>query len=92
MSHIWFPFNVIIINVAAATAFAAGADLLLLFLPEQVGAPVDQVEQGKHQRERYPRDDVDAFRPGALSGGELGHPTSAAVGPFRRLHVHLTLS
>lgn len=78
--------------LATLPSLAAASSLLLLLLPEKVGAPVDQIEQGKHQRERYPGDDVDAFRPRALSGGELGQPTSAAVGPLGGLHVDLALS
>lgn len=92
MFLIFPPFSNSIINVSGNTGAGAASSLLLLLLPEQVGAPVDQIEQGKHQRERYPGDDVDAFRPRALSGGELGHPTSAAVGPLGGLHVDLALS
>ncbi|KFB41395.1 hypothetical protein ZHAS_00008979 [Anopheles sinensis] len=36
--------------------------LVVFLLAEQIGAPVDQVEQGEHQRERYPGDNVDALR------------------------------
>lgn len=39
------------------------ARLVLLLFAEEIGAPVDQVEQGKHQRERYSGDNVDALRP-----------------------------
>lgn len=48
---------------------AAATILVFLLFAEEIGAPVDQVEQGKHQRERYPGDNVDALRAGTLSGG-----------------------
>lgn len=54
---------------AEAWLFAVCDDLLFLLFAEEIGAPVDQIEQGEHQRERYPGDDVDALRAGAFSDG-----------------------
>lgn len=64
------PARVVVVAVwqhCRSGAFHHRQRLLLLLFPEEVGAPVDQIEQGKHERERYPGDDVDAFRPGAFS-------------------------
>lgn len=72
-------------------ALAFEWDLIFLLFAEEIGAPVDQIEQGKHQRERYPGDDVDALRAGTLSCGEPGPPGSAAVWPLGGLHVHFAL-
>lgn len=55
-------------------------------LAEQVRGPVDEVEEREHEREGYPRDDVDALG----AGRELGQPRLAAVGSAL-LHVDLAL-
>jgi hypothetical protein len=61
-----------------------GRLLFLALLAEQVGGPVDQVEEREHQREGDARDDVDAF--GARR--ELGEPRATAVVALGR-HVDL---
>lgn len=61
--------------------------LLHLVTAEEVGGPVDNVKEGKHQREGDAGNDVDTFGP----CGELGEPRAAAVFALR-LHVNLALT
>lgn len=41
--------------------------LVVLVIPEEICAPVDEVEQCEHERERYPRDYVDSLRSRTLT-------------------------
>lgn len=44
--------------------------LIFLVFPEEVSCPVDEVEEGEHERKEDARDDIDAFG----SCGKLGKP------------------
>lgn len=89
------PASVVVVVVwqhCRSAAFHQTQRLLLLLFPEEVGAPVDQVEQGKHERERYPRDDVDAFRPRAFSlCSALEDDTEKKISPRLEFHDGLMI-
>lgn len=67
--------------------FGRSSLLFFFFLPKEVGGPIDQVEECKHEWEENSRDDIDAFG----AGRESVHPFSTQI-DFRTLHVHFALA